>query len=219
MVKFNNNDYRGEHFIFNGDKVQVASATSQKTRSPIGDFVYVQDTVVREGLWGGALSTAWPLLNVGEKRPKLTYEGMKTVDGQSLHDLRYKPRKNTDLEIHLYFDPETLRHVRTLYTLTFQPRLAQGGQTSAVGVPELGGPLSQPQSSETVQAQQQQTRYRLEERFTDFKTADGLTLPTHYNIRFSRELQDGRSLQWEWDIHETSVGNNIDLDPRNFEIK
>ena len=36
-------------------------------------------------------------------------------------------------------------------------------------------------------------RYRLSEKFSDFKIADGVTLPTHYDIQFTQELQNGRT--------------------------
>ena len=48
----------------------------------------------------------------------MTFEGLKKIDGQELYDLRYRPHKGTDLDINLYFDPETYRHVETVYTLT-----------------------------------------------------------------------------------------------------
>ena len=64
-----------------------------------------------------------------------------------------------------------------------------------------------------------ENRTRLEERFDEFKTADGLTLPTRYEIRFAEELQNGRSTLVEWDIAEHAVANDISLDPRNFVVK
>ena len=64
MIKLPNNEYRGEQFIFNGEKDSVAFSSDRQTRSSLGNFVFVQDAVVREGLVGGVLSTAWPLLNL-----------------------------------------------------------------------------------------------------------------------------------------------------------
>ena len=205
IMKFANNEYRGEQFIFNGSKVEVSSSTAQQGRSALGGFVYVQDAVVREGLWGGVLSTAWPLLNLEKRKAKVTYDGLKKIDGQDLYELRYQPKKGTDLEIRLYFDPETYRHVLTVYTLSEQRSLGNVSQPGA--------------SNETASARQQQTRYRLEERFSDFKNVDGLILPTHYDIHFTQELQSGRTTVYEWKIQETDLANNTPLDERNFAVK
>jgi hypothetical protein len=82
----------------------------QSQGSSFGEFVHSQDQIVREGLLGGSLSTAWALLNLDHNQPKLTYEGLKKVDGRQFHDLRYRCKRNDDMNIYLYFDPETYRH-------------------------------------------------------------------------------------------------------------
>jgi hypothetical protein len=208
MMKFPNNEYRGEQFIFNGNKIEVSGATAQQARSGLGGFVYVQDAVLREGLWGGVLSTAWPLLDLTTRKAKVAFDGVKKIDGQDLYELRYRPKKNTDLEIYLYFDPETYRHVLTVYTLSIQSGL---GNITKPG----GGGLT----NETASARQQQIRYRLEERFSDFKAVDGITLPTRYIIHFTQELQSGRTTVSEWSIKESDLRNNTPLDPRNFDVR
>jgi hypothetical protein len=40
------------------------------------------------------------------------------VDGVDLHRIDYIPKKRSDLEIHLYFEPDTFRHVMTVYLMT-----------------------------------------------------------------------------------------------------
>jgi hypothetical protein len=59
----------------------------------------------------------------------------------------------------------------------------------------------------------------LEERFSDFRTFDGMTLPTHWNLQFTRELPDGSTSIVEWDLREDQVRNNVGLDPKNFEVR
>jgi hypothetical protein len=224
MMKFNNNEYRGEQFIFNGNKIEIATATARQSRSALGGFVYVQDAVMREGLWGGTLSTAWPLLDLEKHKAKISFDGLKKVDGQDLYVLRYQPKKNTDLEIRLYFDPTTYRHVLTVYSLSEQSsmggrsRAGLGGENTPGTLDNPGGTSASP-SSETAAARQQQIRYRLEERFSDFTTVDGLTLPMGYTIHFTQELQTGTTTVSEWTIREASVDNNKSLDPRNFDVK
>jgi hypothetical protein len=231
MMKLPNNQYRGEQFVFDGEKDKVAFSGAQQTRSSVGNFVFVQDAVVREGLIGGTLSTAWPLLDLNERKAKLTFEGLKKIDGQDLYALRYHPHKNSDLEINLYFDPQTYRHVETTYSYSTTASLT--GQSSAItaaaangeapvaaGAPGLGNgsPAAQP-SPETAQARLFPNRYRLTEKFSDFKTVEGVTLPTRDNIQFSQELQNGHTTLWEWDLKDLNVSNNMQVDPKNFEVK
>jgi hypothetical protein len=48
---------------------------------------------------------------------------------------------------------------------------------------------------------------------------DGVTLPTHEDIPFSRELQNGRTMLWDWDLNGLAISNNMAVDARNFEVK
>jgi hypothetical protein len=198
LLKVDAYDYRGEQFVSDGSKVAVARTSSDKNRSDFGEFIRTQDAVVLEGLLGGVLTTNWPLLNVEERKAKLDYKGLKNVDGRQLHLIRYKPKKGTDLDISLYFDPETFQHVLTVYKMTIQPGLA---------------------SSDRGSSQLQETRYKIEERFGDFKTVDGLSLPSSYDLRFTEELQNGFSKSLEWAITSERVLNNIEIDPANFQIQ
>jgi hypothetical protein len=198
MMKLASNDYDGERVIFDGRKDSVAFSAARQRRSALGQFVFGQDAVIREGLLGGTLSTAWPLLTLDERKPKLTFEGLKKMEGQELYKLSYLPHKSTDLKIELYFDPETCRHVETVYRLTVSPTMV---------------------STITAEAQQTETRYVLQERFGDFKTVDGVTLPTHYTLQFSQEAQSGRTVVSEWDMTGLDVSSNMPVDSRNFEVK
>jgi hypothetical protein len=102
---------------FNGDKAAV-SQTGPGERSTLAQFVYENIVMVKEGLLGGTLSTAWPLLDLTARQAKLEYTGLKTIEGKELHELKYKAKKGGgDVEINLYFDPENFRHVRTRYSL------------------------------------------------------------------------------------------------------
>ena len=198
LFKINTASYHGEQFICDGTKTFVATTWSDKTRSEFGDFVLAQDILLKDNLLGGVWSSAWPLLDTGGRRPKLHFEGTKKIDGQELLALRYQPRKSTDLDIVLYFDPQTYRHVVTLYTVE-PPRGLEGG--------------------ETAQAMHQQKRYRAEERFSEFQPVDGLTLPTHYDLRFTLETETGQTKTIEWEVRALAINNNMSVDPRSFEVK
>jgi hypothetical protein len=196
LLKINANDYHGEQFICDGQHSSVAGTNANKSRSDFGEVVRTQDIILREGLIGGVLSTAWPLLDIAGRKASLSYEGLKKIDGRELQVIRYRSHKSSDLQIFLYFDPEVSRHVLTIYELAIRPSMA----------------------TETLNPRQEQNRYRIEERFNDFKSVDGLTLPSKYDLRFTEELQNGFTQSLEWDITTTRIENNISLDPRNFQF-
>src|SRR5580704_1561454 len=193
MMKINDRNYRGEQWIYDGDKDSVSFSLTQQKRSQFGEFLYTQPVPLREGLLGGLLTTAWPLLDPSLRDAKLNYQGLKKVDGRDLHDLVYKPRKGTDYEIHLYFDPETFHHVLTVYTITIQPQMRFHG--------------------DTLNDRQVPEQHRAEEHFSDFKQFDGLTLPTQYELKYTQELQTGGTTLFVWDIAVSQITNGVSVDP------
>jgi|SRR5271155_2665953 hypothetical protein len=197
LFKVNASTYRGEQFICDGDKISVAGTYSDKTRSEFGNFVLSQDIVLRENLLGGVWSVGWPLLDLEGRKATLHGEGMKRVDGKQLLALRYQPKKNTDLDILLYFDPQTYQHMMTVYRMEPSTSVA-GGETAMAG--------------------KSTRRYRIEERFSDFQTADGLTLPTRYDVRYTIESESGFTKSVEWEVKATSIINNISIDARSFQV-
>lgn len=198
LLKINTVEYRGEQFICDGQKAFTAGTYSDKSRSDLGGFLRGEDIVIREGLLGGVWSTAWPLLDIKARGAKVKYQGLKKIDGRELQTLSYRPKKSTDLEILLFFDPQTFQHVMTTYKASMRAGIA---------------------STDIDTPHQQETRYRIEERFSDFQTTDGLTLPTRYELNFTEELANGFTKSVEWDVKALRVLNNISLDPRNFVIK
>lgn len=198
LMKFSQGDYTGENIVFNGSAIGMAFSNSGQRHSPLSYFLAAQDVIIKDGLLGGVLSTAWPLLNLEDRKAKLTVDGPKKVDGQQVYQVGYEPSKHADVHIVLYFDAETYRHVKTVYS-------------TALGN-NVGADI-------TKSAKLQAERSTLEERFGDFQAVDGLTLPTHWNLQFTRELPDGSTTVTEWDLKEDQIRNNVGLDPRNFEVK
>jgi len=195
VLKFDQN-YRGENFLSNGDKINIGFSNADQTRSGLASFVYAQDSILKESLFGGVLSTSWALLDVPARKPKLLYDGLKKVDGRQLHRLTYQPHKNSDLKIQLFFDPETFRHVKTIYLLEVGNTVGQ----SVLESPNL-----------------QTNRTTLEENFDGFTTVDGVTLPNHWSFQYTRELPSGKTTIFNWDLKEDQIQQNVALDPRNFE--
>ena len=154
---FNGVEYPGELFGFDGKKVTVAQM-QPGVRSPFGEFVHTYDVLLREGLLGGTISTAWPLLDMAHRQPRLQYTGLKKTDGKQLHELKYEKKKgSTELQIALYFDPESFRHVRSQYRLSLPDARGGGQEVSS-----------------------------LVETFDNFKEVDGLTLPYMYRVVFQQ---------------------------------
>lgn len=196
FVRLNHPDYEREQVAFDGEKPQVGVARPV-ARSPLGQFVHTYNQILREGLLGGALSSAWPLLDLEQRQPKLGYAGLEEVDDRSLHRLKYNPKKGGgDLKISLYFEPETGRHLLTIYKLT-------------VGA---GAGLTHTES-----AAQQEARFTLEERFGDFRQVDGLTLPTRWTLRLTQDTRE-TSLLWEWNLAFDNITHNQAIEPAHFHL-
>lgn len=179
----------GENFLFDGATVNVFNSP----RSAFGQFVYDQSQILRDGLFGSVLSTAWPLYNLDAHEAKVSYNGLKKMDGRNLHELVYKARKGGGGDVRLYFDPETYRHVMSVYTS------------------ELQAPIG---FSEVDSARQQVTRLRVEERFSNFQQVNGMTLPGSWNIHFS--VDSARSTVMEWQIRLRHADDNVAINPQNF---
>ena len=198
VMRFNYPDYRGEQLVYDGNKIYIAATAASQQYSRFAGFVRGQDYIIREGLLGGELSTAWALQNLEQNHPKLTYEGTKKLDGHEVQDVQYHSKHSSDMQIHLFFDPETGHHVRTLYSMAFSPNMG---------------------STVTSSVNQQEVRYTLDERFGDFKTTNGITLPSTYSIEYTQETQNGRTTVYHWDLTVDQISDNVGLDPKNFDTK
>jgi hypothetical protein len=164
-MKFPVVEYPGEDVAFDGAKPATGFLPNGR-RSNLSVFLNQQDLPLKEGLLGGALSTAWPLLRLEQQQPRLEYRGLKKVDKRELHELGYRARKgSSDLKVVLHFEPETFRHVRTHYSFQIG---------ASIGTREA--PNQNPESY-----------YSLTEEFDDFRAVDGLTLPHKYRLQLSMQ--------------------------------
>lgn len=196
-MKFEVPDYPGEDLAFDGTRVSVGTVRPGQ-RTNLSSFVYHHDMMMKEGLLGGTLTTAWPLLDVGARQPKLTYTGLKKVEGRQLHQLKYRPRRGAgDLQVSLYFEPETFRHVLSQYRLV-QP----------------AGMATTPAAS----AGQRDSFFTIVETFADFRQVDGLTLPRSYKLVYTIEAQNNTYLA-EWTITDIETVHNSALDPGVFSVQ
>jgi hypothetical protein len=198
VMRFGIGDWRGEQFIYDGNKTSFAAATTSHQWSVFAKFVRSQDFIIKEGLLGGELSTAWALQNLDQSRVRLDSMGLKKIGGRDLQAIEYHSKGNTDMTVKLYFEPDTYRHVMTVYSISVSPNMG---------------------SSITDSVNQQEIRYTIEEQFSDFQKDNGITLPRHYDLQYTQELQNGSTLAYNWDMTVGKMMNNVDLAPANFQLK
>lgn len=192
-------EYIGERFGYDGKKFTVGYL-KPGVRSTLGSFILIHDEVFKEGLMGGSLSAAWPLSSLAERRAKLEYAGMDKIDNRPVHKLKYMPKGGSELDIALFFDAETFRHVRTQYSRVTGSRLSGGGIDA--------------------QASQRASRYKMTEDFSDFKAEGGLTLPHAYKLLLEIETTNGNSAhKWEITLDQFAVNEEIDDNTFNVETE
>lgn len=186
--------YPGEDVLFDGARVQVGQSRP-RTRSTLGVFLLARDDLIREGLLGGTLSTGWALLDVPGRAPHLKYAGVRKIDGRDLLQLNYDPRKgDSDLQIQILFEPETYRHVMTIYSLTVPPPMTRG--RSLASGPSEG-------------------HYTLRETFGEFRVMDGLNVPSHWTLEVTGEGVTSSDTRWEVVFDRMQ---NTPVDASNFKL-
>jgi len=165
-IIFDNKDYPYEKAAFDGKDQTVGYPNGGKTF--LAEFLKSQDAILKEGLFGGALSSAWPLLDLKSRNAKIEYGGTAEVEGRQAYKLKYSSRVG-DMRVYLYFDAENFRHVRTEYQYSVQSKMGYVATDSSQSKPDY---------------------YNLTEDFSDFRTAGKLTLPLMYTINVTRQIQN-----------------------------
>ena len=108
VMKFGDNKWWGEQFVFDGNRASFATATLSHRWSVIGGFMAGQDSIIKEGLLGGELGVSWALLNVDRHRVRLEYLGLEKIDGRELQTVEYISKSNGAMNVKLYFDPRPI---------------------------------------------------------------------------------------------------------------
>ena len=202
-AKFNTTNYPGESYAFDGEKRTIGFITPGQ-RSQLEDFLNNNGEVLADGLIGGTLSTAWPLYDWQARNARIDVDGLKKVDGKELFRVNYHPRHGSgDLKIYLFFDPETFRHVKTIYT---QQSQAQMGTSADRGT--LGGASGASGAS-----------LMLEEDFGGFAPVNKVMLPTQWTMKYNQEgLGSGSSLV-EFDMNISRIQANPNLSGVTFKLQ
>ena len=192
-MNMNSNFYTGETFAYHGSDSYIGFV-NLSARSVLGNFVQSNNTILSDGLFAGTLSTSWALTRLAQSKAKVSFDGLKKIDGKELYALGYSRKNGGDIEVVMFFDKETFRHVRTEYKRV---------SSAAIGLrPEDSSKFSE-------------TRYKVVEDFADFKAEGGLMLPHGYRIFYSTTGGQGTTdIEWNFVISEFAA--NQKLDPSTF---
>jgi hypothetical protein len=193
-MKFPSSQYPYEKIGFDGNKV-TAYQEPGASYSSLGSFARANPEMLKEGLIGGTLSSAWSLLDLSNKKARLESVGTKKMDSRQLIEIRYLPRGGSDLKISLFFDAANFQHVRTVYDKVIS---AQMGRTV------------------DQSARMSETRYRLVEEFSDFKTEGGMTLPHTYKIHFEQQGAGTQISDWVMTLVRFTFKQH--LDSKDFNV-
>lgn len=190
-------DYAFERIIYDGRKVSLPFIRPG-TRSALGDFLFANEEIIKEGLLGGVLSTGWLLNFPDDKKGSMSSEGTKKLDGKDVHVISYNTKAGSGLGIKMFFDAATGRHVRTEYRRKSTQSMSRSADASASFTNDIIEEMS--------------------EEFGDFKTEAGVTLPKSYKIRVAQTIGTG-SREF---FYNTKVGTfyyNQQLDAATFDIQ
>jgi hypothetical protein len=193
-VAFPLQDYPFERLIFDGRKV-TAPFVRPGIRSALGTFIDANEEIVKEGIFGGVLTTGWTFNHPEEKKGSFSMQGMKKVDGKEMQVVNYATKGGSGLTIRLLFDPETGRHVRTEYRRKSTQSMSRTPEASASLTNDIIEEMS--------------------EDFGDFKTEAGVTLPTSYKIRVA-QIFGTNTREWTYTMKIATFYYNQELDASTF---
>lgn len=143
-------------------KIVVPFVTSG-IRSPLGDFLIEHPNLLKSGLFSGSMSLNWNMLSDNLEKGKYNLTGTKKINGRKAYAVEFLGGGNIEsFTVRMYFDAETFQHVQSEYRETYTGKQARFGVLGQL-------------SDYTVE---------LKENFSEFKTFDGITLPTVYNVHF-----------------------------------
>ncbi|HEX8354476.1 MAG TPA: hypothetical protein VF611_16340 [Pyrinomonadaceae bacterium] len=195
-MEFPEADYPHERLGFDGRKFSTGYIRPG-VRTIFGEFLHINSSIFREGLMGGTLSQAWPLLNLTSRNAKLEYAGGGKINGKETHAVRYTPKNGSDFQIKLYFDRATFQHVRTEYEQVISATIGRTDKDSAG---------------------QRSSSYKIVEEFSDYRKEGGLALPHGYKLRFTADDQNGaRQMEWVFDLEQYSFNGKIPAD--SFDVE
>jgi hypothetical protein len=199
-IDFSNPTYAFEKVAFNGEDVTYGLPSGRPTL--LVNYIRTQTSIMKDGLFGGALSAAWPLLDIkAGQKIKVEAAGTTKVNDKPVYRLKYSSGRTGQLKVSLFFDADTFHHVRTEYEYTIEPSIGR--------------------SSTDTQSTSRVERYKLTEDFSDFTRAGNLSLPLTYQITIVNEgqlaLSTGTTIR-EWTLKIANVYFDQKLVPEVFKV-
>lgn len=160
VISLNSKEYPYEKIGYFDGKVNLPFI-SAGIRSNLGIFLNEHSRILSDGVFGGATSLRWVLLEPERRKARFKSAGTKKIDGKKLYALDYSPSGggSEEFTVRLFFD-EAFRHVRTEYKREVQRGQGTFGQAN----------------------QQANARLEVAETFWDFQTVEGITLPYRYRV-------------------------------------
>jgi len=216
-MKFGALEYPGEYFAYDGKEVTVGNMKPGQ-KSPVADFVYRNGGIMREGLLGGALSVAWPLLNLKERGAELKIVEGK-LDGKPVYEVEYRPKKAIgDMKVKLFFDMENFHHLRTEYKVSHRDDMS-ASRNVVSSAPVTAYENGQVRPNATIMEGVANSYYVLVEKFDKFEKVGNLTLPYSYVIEYEVQGQ-GSSFVANWTMRSSGqFVNNGKIDDEFFKAK
>jgi hypothetical protein len=199
-------NYPGEYFAYDGTDVTVKHISPGR-KSPVADFLYRFDKIMKQGLLGGALSTAWPLLS-GERTADARMKIRKVeLDGREAYSLDYRPQDGVgNMKIEMFFDPVTFRHLRTEYRVRDRDDATSAGNYIESSMTHIGD----------IGRAREDSFYKLVEKFEEYREVKGMMLPHRYILEYSQEGGAGAFIA-HWTMNAGAWGFNApDLDQDLF---
>jgi hypothetical protein len=215
VMQFGALEYPGERFGFDGKDVVVGNIKPGQ-RSPVADFIYRFNSFVKEGLLGGTLSLAWPLLHFKEKQAELKVSEGK-LDGRPVYELEYRKKALGEMRVKLIFDAANFHHLRSEYRITHKSDMTStSNPVSSAPARSYDRDAGEIAPNTTIMEGVADSNYQLVEKFENYQAAGGLTLPYTYSLEYEVQGQ-GSSFVGNWGMRASGKFiNNGQIDPSFF---
>ena len=175
--------------IGNFDGKIVVPFVSSGIRSPLGDFLIEHPNLLKSGLFSGTMSLNWNMLANNLEKGKYNLSGTKKINGRKAYTIEFLGGGNAEsFTVRMYFDAETFQHVQSEYRESYSGKQAKFGTLGEA-------------SDYTIE---------LKENFSEFKTFDGITLPTVYNVHFE-SVTSKSTFVYDWVFKVNDVKFNQTL--------
>lgn len=168
-----NQDYAGERIAYDG-KVVTIPFVSASQRSAVGSFIFAYPEIIKHHIFGGTLFSSWAPNDSDKHIAKFELQGTEKIGDVDAYKVKVVPKGGTALNIRMFFDTASFRHLRTEYKYT-----------------ATAGTLTVDEGRAT------ETRYTLIEDFSNYKTIGELSLPTTYKVTMRVDsARQGSEFEW-----------------------